>query len=98
MKLKSYEIIYALSGGFGGIERAEWVKIEATSLQDAMEYAYEEACNEYASYEGYHGLRDESEIAEEFEEADEEFTNEDVWQIYVDEREGWLEYDAREVE
>lgn len=80
------KIIYAgLGGGFGGA-----VKIgvfEFDSIEEAEHFAWEQACQEYESYAGLHGLRDITQIIEE-EDCDEEIAEE----YYNEEREGWIDY------
>lgn len=39
--------------------------IETSDLEDAVEYAWRMAKEDYESYEGYHGIRDWAQIAEE---------------------------------
>jgi hypothetical protein len=86
-----YQIRGALGGGFGGVKNAEWETIEAESLADAETAAYDLAISAFESYEGLHGLRSVSDIEEE-----EDVDPDTAWDIYVDEREGWLDYEARE--
>lgn len=82
-----YIIKYGLGGGFGGANNYEVIQTE--DLEDAEKWAYENACDEYDSYSGMHGLRSEDEIIKE-EDCDEE----EARYIYEEEREGWLEYCA----
>ena len=81
-----YRIKYALGGGFGGVENADWEVIEAENLKEAEEIAYEYARYEYESYEGLHGIRSISDIMEE-DDCDEDVAIE----IYNEEVESWIE-------
>lgn len=83
---------HSLGGGFGGTENCDWEKCYSYTEDGANKEAYEAACEDYESYAGHHGLRDTDSIMEEdgveYEEAEE---------IYNEEREGWLDYDIKEV-
>lgn len=87
-----FRIRYALGGGFGGCENKDWEEIEAEDLDEANTIAWQNACEEYDSYLGMHGIRDIDEIMEE-DDCDEEEAeaerNED--------RESWIEYEAEEI-
>ena len=91
--MKTFQIRYALSGGFGGCENKDWEEIQAHDLEEANMIAYEYACEEYDSYAGLHGIRDIDEIVEE-----DEVDLDEAEEIYHQEREDWIEYEAREVE
>jgi len=84
---------YGLSGGFGGCEREEGEVIEAGSLAEAEDYAYEIACQEYDSYDGMYGLRSVTMIMEE----DKIEDYEEAKEIWAEEREGWLDYCVKEI-
>ena len=86
-----FEIRYALNGGFGGCENKDWEEIEADNLDDANRQAYQCAIEEYDSYVGSGGLREVSEIIEE-----EKVNKEEAEEIFNEERENWLDYEARE--
>lgn len=86
-----FEIRYGLGGGFGGCENKDWEPIEADSLEEAENEAYEQACQEYEMYEGMHGLRSAYQIMEE--DGLDEDEAEEEWR---EERESWLDYEARE--
>jgi hypothetical protein len=74
---------------FGTVNAVEEEIIEATSLEQATEIAYEYACEDYESYAGLHGLRDIGDIMEE------DGVNEnEAEEIYLEERESWLYFDA----
>lgn len=51
-----FEIYAGLSGGFGGASHQE--TDEFNSEEEALEYAYHLAIEEYQSYEGCHGILD----------------------------------------
>lgn len=87
-----FKIRYALSGGFGGVENVDWEEIEADNLEDAENQAYQSAIEEYESYEGMHGLRTTEEIMEE-----DKVSEDEAYEIYKEEREGWLDYEAKEI-
>lgn len=90
IKLENLFIIGSgLGGGFGGQKNFE--VIEADSLEDAEKWAWENACDEYGSYAGMHGLRDINQIMEEEEIEDEDEAKE----VYEEERDSWLDYSAK---
>lgn len=81
-----YIIGYGLGGGFGGARTFEVVY--ANSEEDAMQMAFDCACEEYEQYAGSNGLRCIDEIME-----DEDIDDEDLAiEIYEGERESWLDY------
>jgi hypothetical protein len=86
----AFEIRYGLGGGFGGA--GEWVPSNASTIEEANDEAYELAKEEYDGFAGSHGLRTVVQIREE-EGLDEEEAEEE----YNEERDGWLDYEAREV-
>lgn len=88
--MPKFQIRYALAGGFGGVENADWETIEAEDLEKATDEAYQGACGVYDSYDGLHGLRSISQIMEE-DDCDET----EAEQVWEDERESWLDYEAR---
>ena len=91
--MAKFEIIYALGGGFGGIENAEWeVLIDATDIDEAMKYAEECAREEYFSYDGLHGLLNEKIVMEE-----EGCSYAEATEIVNGDIESWIDYDAREI-
>lgn len=87
-----FEIRYALGGGFGGCGNKDWEIIEAGSLKEAEEEAYEQACQVYEMYDGMYGLRSVSDIMEE-----DGLTEEGAEEEWREKRESWLDYEAREV-
>ena len=90
--MKKYNIYYGLAGGFGGAQLME-PKEEFEDIEQAGIYAWEMACEDFDSCVGNNGLRDIDEIME-----DDEVEEADAQQIYEDERDGWLEYWAVEVD
>ena len=89
----AFEIKYALGGGFGGVENVDWEPCEAESLEEATQWAYEGARDEYHSYGGSHGLFNREDALEE----DPDLTDDDLNALEVDDMEGWIEYEVREV-
>lgn len=94
-----YNIYAGMSGSFGGAEYQ--CTEEFPSLEIAERYAYDAACDEYESYAGLHGIRSIEEIAEEYceengvtEEELSDFDQENIFEIFCEEREGWLVYHA----
>ena len=85
-----YKIYYGLGGGFGGPGEPELARLP--DKETAENLAYELACDEYDSYDGLHGLRNINMIMEE-EDCDED-TAEEIW---LEERESWLDYWVEEV-
>jgi hypothetical protein len=88
-----FAIKYALGGGFGGCEMAEPEIMEFDSRQEAEDYAYEMACEEYDQYDGLHGLRSVEQIMEE----DEIEDYDEAYEAWMDERESWLDWEVEEV-
>ena len=80
---------YGLGGGFGG--QRNFKVIEANDEDEAFDYAYESASEEYESYSGMHGLRSVSQIMQEDEIEDEE----EALEVYDEEKENWLDYSAK---
>lgn len=85
--LKDYNIYAGLGGSFGG---ASYIgTLQNVSESEAYEWAFEEACDIYDSYAGYHGIRDTEDIMNE-----EEVGENEAEEIYIEERESWLDYYA----
>jgi len=89
---KLYRIFAGLSGGFGGA--TEYGIEEFTTDQDAMDYAYEVACNEYESYGGLHGLFNEEDALDE----NPDLSQEELDAMYEEDREYWIDYWVAEVD
>ena len=75
--------------------------IIAVSEKKACDIAYEAAIEDYESFEGLHGIRGIEDIAEEdydveFGEIPDELYDQ-IYQDYIDEREGQLDYWAEEI-
>lgn len=77
--------------------------LEFKNEQEAIDYAYQQAIEDYESFEGLHGIRSMREIAEEdfnldFDELDYNTADWiDVETAYFDERESQLDYSAIEI-
>ena len=84
-----YEIRYGLAGGFGGV--GDWEDAYAKTLEQAETEAYERACEIYESYEGMYGLRTVEDIMTE-----DGCIEDEAVMTYNEERESWLDYEARE--
>lgn len=89
-----YRIKGALGGGFGGCENQDWDEIEVESEDEAIDAAYEMACEAYESYVGLYGLRTVDEIMEQDEIEDED----EALDVFYEERETWLDYEWEKVE
>lgn len=87
--MKKFKIYAGLGGGFGGAEYL--YSIDLNSLDEAENLAYCEACDIYESYVGNHGLRTIDEIMEE-----DNCDIETAEEIYIEEKESWLEYSVEE--
>ena len=68
--------------------------VEAKDLAAADKFAYNQAIEEYESYEGYHGILDKEQVCEEF--GIEDINSEEAEIAYQEERESWLSYSAEE--
>ena len=93
--MKYFKIGY----GCGCGDNEDYIAVNDQAEADV--YAYEQAIEEYESFEGLRGIRDMNEIAEEdydvsLDEAD-EATYDEIEQVYFDERESQLEYWAEEI-
>ena len=89
--MKKYRIFAGLSGSFGGAK--EQGVFTFSDEDEAIEEAYQAACQIYESYEGLHGLRTAREIMYE-----EECCMEFAEDIYYEERQNWLAYCVELVE
>lgn len=95
----TYFKIYAgLSGGFGGANYI--VTRYFNDADEAMDYAYSEACEIYDNYAGLHGLLDWDEVSEELVErfGKENISDEDINTAYIESRESWLDYHVEEAD
>jgi hypothetical protein len=90
--MKEYAIYCGLGGGFGGARFSHIQQFK--SYEEALEYAWELACEEYEGMAGLHGLKDIDEIMHE-EDIDD---YDEAYEIFCDERESWVDYYVVEVE
>lgn len=90
--MDKYNIYAGLGGSFGGANYK--FTIEANSLEEAEDIAYQEAVEEYEEYEGYHGLKTWAECAEELGVDIENEDSDEVDDLYNEEIESWIEYYA----
>ena len=93
--MKEYKCWYGLGGGFGGARDFEIEEFD--TLEEAEECAWELACEYYENYVGLYGLRDYEQIAVD-EDLDIEKDEDEINEIYNEERELWLDYWVEEVE
>jgi hypothetical protein len=89
--MPKFMIRYGLGGGFGG--PGEWEEIEAKDLGHANQQAYELACQKYELYDGKHGLLSFEDIREK----NPDWSDEDIEQEWLDNRESWLDYEVEEI-
>ena len=91
-----YNIYAGLSGGFGGASYQ--YTTDCDNQDEAEDLAYQQAVEEYESYEGLHGIRGWEEIAEDYCEenniAREDINEETIDAIYSEEVESWIDYYA----
>lgn len=89
--MKKFEIFAGLGGGFGGA--TSHGTHECKNKDAAEELAYELALEDYESYDGLHGLRTVEDIIEQ-----DEVSEDEAYEIWQEEREGWLDYYVEEIE
>ena len=67
---------------------------EYKTKEDAMDDARQMAIDDYESFEGYHGIPDIGEIIEDKEGygLDEDTSEDECWEVYYEQREGWMNY------
>lgn len=101
--MSKYNIYAGLSGGFGGYQYHCTEEYE--NKEEALDAARELAIEEYQSYEGSHGLSSEADILEDYLEDNgllhDELTEsdyEEIWDMYMEEVEGWLSYMVTTIE
>ena len=87
-EIKKWVIFQGLNGGFGG---ANFETFETCTAKEAMDIAYQAACDTYENHAGNHGIRSTNDIMEE-DNVDEEEADE----IYNEERENWIDYHIEE--
>jgi hypothetical protein len=86
-----FKVRYGLGGGFGGLDTGDEEIVEASNLEEATILAWDFACEYYDQYGGI--LRSIEDIVEE-----EEVSLSEAEEIWNDERESWLEYEAIPIE
>ena len=95
MKTKFYKIIYGCSCG----DNEDFITAE--NYDNALHYAYESAIEDYQRYEGYHGIPNLNDIADEMfnMEYDElpKDEKEAVEEEYEQTIESWIDYFAEEI-
>ena len=96
-----FNIYAGLGGSFGGAEYRETMEFD--TLNDAENYAYHLARDEYELYEGLHGIKSWGDIADEmgFDPEEDEMSQEmeeEISDYYNEEVEQWIEYHAVPVE
>lgn len=91
--MDKYNIYAGLGGSFGGAEYK--FTIEANSLEEATDIAYQKAVEEYEEYEGfYDGVKTWADCAEELGVDVENEDSDDVDDLYNEEIESCIEYYA----
>lgn len=68
--------------------------LEFSSKDIATQAAYDIAVEDYESFEGLHGIPDISDIMEDKEgyNLSEDASEDECWDVYYEQREGWLSY------
>lgn len=91
-----YNIYAGLDGSFGGASYQ--YTTDCDNQDEAEDLAYQQAVEEYESFEGLHGIRDREEIAEDYCEenniAREDIDEGIIDDIYYEEVESWIAYYA----
>jgi hypothetical protein len=83
---------FRISGGCFNINEDEDY-IEVKDYDAAMDEAYQMACESYDSYAGLHGIMSEDDYIEEGEAE----TFDEAWELYREDRESQIEYEAVEI-
>jgi uncharacterized protein with von Willebrand factor type A (vWA) domain len=95
MKTKFYKITY----GCGCGDNEDFITAE--NYDNAVHYAYESAIEDYNTYEGYHGIPNLNDIADEMFNREYEELSEDekeaVEEEYEQTVESWIDYSAEEI-
>lgn len=101
--MAKYNLYAGLGGGFGGYQYH--CTEDFDTKEDAESAARQLAIEEYQSYEGYHGILCEDEIAEDYCEENgiefDELSNEDweeIESMYIEEVESWISYMVTTIE
>ena len=80
---------YIRYGSINNADCMDWEKIEAKNEDEAVDWAYEMACDDYESYAGLHGTNS-------FEDYLEEGMSEvEAEEASLQDRESWLSYEAK---
>ena len=88
-----YNIYAGLGGSFGGATYRGTG--DFSSRESAEEMAYQYAVEEYEMYEGYHGILDWYDVAENNNlDPDDENNKSEIDELYNEEKESWMEYYA----
>lgn len=94
-----YAIFAGLNGGFGGATYQHTDEFE--TYEDALDFAYGLACLMYDRLEGLYGLPNWEAIRDELSKAygpDEEPSEDDIYELYIERRDNWLDYRVEEYE
>jgi predicted DNA-binding protein (MmcQ/YjbR family) len=88
-----YNIYAGLGGTLGGAQYRGTGEFE--NFDDAEDYAYRTAVEDYESYEGYHGILSWYDVAQENElDPDNPDNEEEINELYHMEKEDWIDYYA----
>lgn len=89
-----YNIYAGLGGGFGGATYHGTISLDSDLEADKV--AYDCAVEDYESYAGSNGIVDIGEIEENPEEfgLEEGYTENELYEVYREEMEGWIVYYA----
>jgi hypothetical protein len=94
--MSKYKIYYGLGGSFGGAKYNSTEEFD--SYEEAMNYAYDQAVEEYERYSGRNGLQSYLQVKEVLIEEYGDMDDEEIDQAYEEEMERWLSYKAELVE
>lgn len=93
-----YKIYAGLGGSFGGATYQYTEDFDTE--EEALDVAYDCAVQEYESYEGLYGLPSWEDVRDELSEVyglDEEPSEDDIREVYLDHRDNWLDYKVERV-
>ena len=100
--MKTFEIYYGLGGGFGGAKYGSTEEFETE--EEALDYAYFEAMQEFENMAGRHGLScyedfliEASQSLGEDEEVEEVELHSMADDLYMAYCESWLRYNVKEI-
>lgn len=94
-----YKIYAGLGGGFGGATYQ--YTDDFRTEEDALDVAYLLAVQEYESHEGICGLPSWEDVRDELSDSycpDEEPSDDDIYELYLECRDNWLDYKVERVE